>query len=276
MSIPDEVKQLARAQKKIEACWVLRRETGMGLAEAKQIVDTIAAGGEVQLPTPAPSLPIGETREQRIRRQLDAISGTGGAGVLNEQEIGKLLEILLEDENLLALAKGTYDHCNGVLVATKKRVLFMNREIADGPSVEEFPLDQIYLVHHKARQLSPSVNKLMSAFGITPVWGNLPVTSSIKFFMSDYQRAEFTNMEEDAARSFAKALTGHVRYRRDEYGKLGPWDELEQLEALYDNGVISGQEFADGKRKIEDQIQQQGGRHSKGKEKKTKYPLSDE
>lgn len=99
-----------------------------------------------------------ETRVQLIRRQLEDISGEGSADVLTRQEIAKLLEVLLEDENLLALAKGTFENCSGALVATKKRLLFMNRETADEPSVQEFPFDQIYLVHLKARQLPASVN----------------------------------------------------------------------------------------------------------------------
>lgn len=159
MMISDKVKQLARAggkNKKLAAIRALRKATGMDLASVREIVETLAAGGEVQLETPAPTSPIGETREQKMRRQLEAISGVEGAGVLNDQEIGKLLEILQEDEDLLALAKGTYDRCSGVLVATQKRLLFMNRDMADGPRVKKFLLDLIYLVRHEAAFLSPT------------------------------------------------------------------------------------------------------------------------
>lgn len=265
MIIPDEVKRLARADEKIKACHALRQETYMGLSEAKQIIDIIAAGGEVQLPTPAPTAPIGETREQHVRRQLEGISDSRRADILADQEITKLLEILLEDENLLALANATFENCSGVLVATKKRLLFMSRETADGPDIQEFPFDQIYLVYLKARQLPLSLNNLMSAFGMTSAITNLPVTSSIKIFMPEFKRAEFTNMEQNAAKSMADVLKFQSKGQHGEYYELGPWDELEQLEALYSNGTISGPEFAAGKRKVQDQIKKQSGRHPKGK-----------
>ncbi len=249
MTISDEVKKLARARKKLEACWVLRRETGMGLAEAKLIVDTIAAGGEVQLPTTVPSQKTNETPEQCLRHQIETVGRHGGNATLNEQEIRKLQEILMEDEQLLALAKGRFEQCSGVLVATKKRLLFIGRESSDVPRFEEFPLDQIFLVHHKAGQLGQPVKKLFSALGMSPAFGNIEATSSIKIFMTEYRRAEFTDMEEDPARYFQTALIGHVRYRRGEYDTLGSWDELEQLEALWANGAISSEEFAKGERK---------------------------
>jgi hypothetical protein len=108
MIIPDEVKRLARAgkDKKIHAIQALRRATGMGLELAKEVVETFAGGGEVQLTTPASASLTEETREQRIQRQLEAIGRAGRASVLNDEEIGKLLEILQVDEDLLDLAQG--------------------------------------------------------------------------------------------------------------------------------------------------------------------------
>jgi hypothetical protein len=152
MIIPDEVKRLTCAgkDKKLDAIQALRRATGMDLALAKEVVETIAAGGEVQLATPPPAPPNEEAHEQHIQRQLKAIGRTESANVLNNEEIGRLLEILQVEEDLLDIAHGSYGNCSGVLVATQSRLLFMNREIIDAPHVEEFPLDSIYLVHHKA------------------------------------------------------------------------------------------------------------------------------
>jgi len=100
---------------------------------------------------------------------------------------------------------------------------------------------------------------------MTSVIANLPVTSSIKIFMSEFKRAEFTDMEENAAMSLADVLRFQAKGQREEYYELGPWDELEQLEALYANGAISTEEFAQGKRKLQNQIQQHSDRHTKGK-----------
>lgn len=257
MTIPDEVKKLARAQKRIEACWILRRETGLDLTEARLIVDTIAAGGEVQLPSTVPSPKTNETPEQCIRQQIETIGGHGGTATLNKQEIRKLREILRKDEKLLAFTKGNYEQNNGILLVTNKRLLFISREPSDVPSFEEFPLNQIFLVHHKAGQLRPSVKKLTSALAMSPASGNTEATSSIKLFMTEYRRAEFTDMEEDAARSVNTVLSGYVKYRLEDCDSLGPWDELEQWEALWANGAISNEELAEAKRKYQNEIRKE-------------------
>ena len=240
MIIPDEVKRLARAGEvsKIHVIALLRAKTGLGLAEAKAIVDTLAAGGEVQLAT-LDSSPSGETPEQKIQRQLEAICGTGGASVLKKEEIGKLLEIFAVDEDLLGLARGTYYNYSGVLVATQIRLLFMNEEMVDGSEVvEEFLLDNIYFAYHKA--------------GLQG--------SSIKIFMSGNDKAEFSNVEKDVAIAFVKALRPRIWFRCDEFDQLEARDQLEQVEVwYYEMGIISREELDDHKKKNLDRIARSGG-----------------
>lgn len=123
MKIPDEVKRLARAgqDKKIHAIHALRKATGLGLAEAKEIVETIAAGGEVQIATPAQETPSNQTREQRLRRQLEAIGRAGSVGFENmakpmkagiNPRTGKRLEIiyLLLDPVVRGIKTGKFFH----------------------------------------------------------------------------------------------------------------------------------------------------------------------
>jgi hypothetical protein len=245
MIIPDEVKRLARAgkDKKLQAIWALRRATGVGLALAKEIVETLAAGGEVQLATPAPASSSEDIRKQHFQQQLDAVDRARRAGVLNNEQIGKLLETLHGDEDVLDLAEGTYDNCIGVLVATQNRLLFLSEEMVDGLNVEEFLLDSIYLVHFKAGLHGPT----------------------IKIFMSGYNRAEFTSMKRDIAKSFAECLKARVMFRADELGQLGPLDHLEQIEAMYENGIISTEELVDHRQRILDEIQLQSGQQARGK-----------
>lgn len=262
MIIPDEVKQLARAgkDKKIQAIHLLRKATGISLKLAKEAVETIAAGGEVQLATPGAVPSSGETREERLQRQLEAFAKAGRVSVPNNEWTEKLLEVLQSDEDLLDLARGAKGDCSGILLTTQRRLLFLRVERSFGPACdrflkrfgispawgnveavpalaleEEFPLESIYLVYHRA--------------GLHE--------SSIKIFMSDFKRAEFTNMEKDSAMSFARDLQARVEIRYDEFGQLSPED---QVEALFDHGIISTEELADRKRKILKKIRQQTGR----------------
>jgi hypothetical protein len=230
MVIPDEVKRLARAGigEKINAIQVLRAATGIGLAYAKQIVETLAAGGEVELP---PEPVSNETRDQRVERQLRAICTDGRASVLTSDKIGTLLAILKEDEDVLDLVLAMHGSCEGVLIATQRRLVFIDQALANESTVEEFHLNSVSLVHRKA--------------GLTG--------DSIRIFMGGCSKAEFTNVEMDVAQSFAECVSKRATGRE----RFDPADELEHLEwleALYDSGALGTQEYEDRRRPVLDEL----------------------
>jgi len=263
MKIPDEVKQLARAgkDKKIHAIHALRKATGLGLAEAKEYVEIIAAGGEVQLSDPAPETPGNEAPGKCLEQQIAAMGRDARrSSIINKATVReKLLEILQANEDLLDLAQATYDDCSGVLVFTRNRLIFLSERMSFGTNVD----------------------KALKCFGITPVWGNMqavPVMelkaefplhsiyliylraglyeSSVKIFISGYNRAEFWNMNADAGKAIAEGLRELVEFRTAEIGDLGPEEHLEQREAEWQLGAISNEELAAFRRKILKQIRQ--------------------
>ncbi len=184
--------------------------------------------------------PVGESRKQRFRRQLETRVGTRTNPELNDDQIANLLSILQAEEDLLDLARAAYHDNRGLLVATLQRLLFVYSDAVTNSKVEEYLLDTIHLWRHKAG----------------------PLGSSVKIFMSDYQRAEFTDMHRDTARSFCESLEGqHLTFASSECGKLDASDEIEQLEALYENGVISTDELARDKQKILDRLRKRRSRH---------------
>ncbi len=241
MKIPDEVKKLARAgkDKKIYAIHALRRATRLGLAEAKQMIEIIAAGGDVELP-PDPPRPAGESREQRFRRQLETRVGTRANPKLNDDQIANLLRILQAEEDLLDLARATYDSNRGLLVATPQRLVFVCTDAVTNSKIEEFPLESIHLWRHLKDQLG----------------------SSLKIVMSNFRRAEFTDMSDEAAQSFYDSLEDRfLDVGSYDCGALGASDEIEQLEALYELCVIFSDELAAGKQKILRRWRKRRSRH---------------
>ena len=221
MPIPNEVKRLALAgiEKKVEAIQVLRRGTGMGLAEAKEIVEIIATGGYVELPNRASEL--GEAQARHIERKLAAIESMLNGGAVCK----RLWEILQADEELLDIAQGTHRSRPGLMILTKRRLLFIALAPPVPAKVAEFPLDSIHLVRCKAGSNA----------------------SSIKIWLIEFRRAEFTGMGREMAKSFAELLRFHTDLRIDELGKSGAKDYLEQLEALYENGIITAEELSEKK-----------------------------
>lgn len=230
MVIPDEVKRLARAGigEKINAIQVLRAATGICLAYAKEIVETLAAGGEVQLP---PEPVSNETRGQRVERQLRAICTDGRASVLTSDTISALLALLKDDEDVLGLTFAAYGSSDGVLIVTQKQLLFIDQAVDSEPTVAQYSLDNVCLVHHKV--------------GITG--------DSIQVFMGGCSKAEFTNVEKDLARSFAECISRRAT-GRDRFEPADEMEHLEWLQALYDSGALSKREYQDRRRPVLDEL----------------------
>lgn len=77
---------------------------------------------------------------EEVREQIGHMDG--GSKFLGRKEIKALPGILWEDESVERLIQGTYESGNGVLVATNKRLMFVDKGIAK-LRVEDFPYDKI-------------------------------------------------------------------------------------------------------------------------------------
>ena len=71
-----------------------------------------------------------------------------GATFWNGKEIKELPNILWKDETLEALIGGFYDGGNGVLAATNKRLIFIDKGLMWGLKVEDFPYDKISSIQY--------------------------------------------------------------------------------------------------------------------------------
>ena len=62
---------------------------------------------------------------------------------INRSEIKELPKILWEDEVIVDIVSGTYNQKNGILVATNKRLIFLEKGIFWGSTVEDFGYNKI-------------------------------------------------------------------------------------------------------------------------------------
>jgi hypothetical protein len=76
-----------------------------------------------------------------IKKQVSSLDGT--SMLLGRKEIKELPSILWEDECVEQIIQGTYNNGNGILVATNKRLVFVDKGIIFGLKVEDFPYDKI-------------------------------------------------------------------------------------------------------------------------------------
>jgi hypothetical protein len=229
MNIPDEVKRLALAGDKVRAIKALREVSGLSLKEALRVVEALAAGGEVQLGSPEPASRDDETKEQRVRRQVENLGRAGRPGILQKKEIAELPKILADDEDVLDLVQGSYGSGLGVLVATQKRLIFVDKGMLYGLKVEDFPLDKISSIQYDTGLLLGSITIFTS--------GN---------------KAEIKNVDKGLARTFAetaRSLIGNPNKGTTGVRPSGI-DELERLVALKEKGYLTEEEFTIKKRQI--------------------------
>ena len=84
---------------------------------------------------------------KEIKKQIQHLDGL--QQFLGRREIKELPRILWENECLENIIQGTYNDGNGVLVATNKRLIFVDKGFVVGLKVEDFPYDKISSIQYE-------------------------------------------------------------------------------------------------------------------------------
>ncbi|MDH6254020.1 hypothetical protein M2347_003747 [Chryseobacterium sp. H1D6B] len=148
------------------------------------------------------------------------------------REIKELPDILAENENIIYLVEGrnTANNNNGILVATDRRVIFVDKEFLYGLKVEAFPLDKINSLQYET----------------SLVLGIIKIHTSGKI-------VEINGVGKHYARQFCETVTDFMsRSKQEMTNNSEPTvlDQLEQLGKLKDNGVLTEEEFNEQKKKL--------------------------
>ena len=159
----------------------------------------------------------------------------GGSKVLARKEIKVLPDILWEDENVERLVQGTYENGNGVLVATNKRLMFVDKGITK-LRVEDFPYDKISSIQYKTGMMMGTIT--IFASGNKAEIKNVQKDRCKDF--ADYVRARSSASVEHASAPASAPATG-----QDDVVS-----QLERLAKLKEQGILSDEEFATQKQKI--------------------------
>jgi hypothetical protein len=174
--------------------------------------------------------------DQDIRKMLDRLPS--GGRFVGRREVNELPKILWDDEELIDVVEGFYNSGTGILVATQKRLLFVDKGMFGGLKVEDFPLDKI--------------SSLQYSTGL--------ILGEITVFTSG-NKAIIKNVEKGVVRTFTEGVRARI-----EAHKVSPQprpdaqsssvsaatltDELQRLGDLKSNGLLSDDEFAAAKKKL--------------------------
>lgn len=174
----------------------------------------------------------GETRQQQIEYQ---IKKCGANSFLNRKEVKELPHILWEDETVEKIVQGFYKSGTGILVASNKRLIFIDKGMLYGLAVEDFPYDKITSIQYKTGLVLGNIT--IFASGNNAVIDNIQ-KGEVKPF-AEYVRARITVISQHAS-----APPTPTPPQEDMISKL------ERLGVLREKGILSEEEFKEQKAKL--------------------------
>lgn len=177
---------------------------------------------------------------EEIKSQIQNIDGF--EAFLGRKEIKELPNILWHDERVDNIIQGTYNNGNGILVATNKRLVFVDKGLLFGLKVEDFPFDKISSIQYET--------------GI--IFGKLTIFTS-------GNKAVIDNVLKKKVRVFGDSVRARISSHKDtpstqatptqptnNTNKLDVVEQLERLAKLKETGILTEEEFLAQKKKILD------------------------
>jgi len=172
------------------------------------------------------------SKEDAIQEALKNVDGI--SKFMSKKEIKELPSILWEDELPEALATGTYGTRKGIVVATNRRAVFIDKGLMS-LTVEDFPYDRISSIEYHTGML----------------WGSITIYTS-------GNKAEIKQVPKDQVRPFAEYLRARVSAPSTTTPAPTPSapdrvSQLERLASLKQQGILNDEEFEEEKRKVLEQ-----------------------
>lgn len=171
---------------------------------------------------------------EQVKEKVKNLDGC--SRFIGKWEINELPKILCEDEDILRLSDGVYNQGLGIVVATNKRVLFLNKGILSS-QIEDFGYNKISSIQ---------CNKgLALASLVIYTAGNKAVIDSMgkedAQYFADCIRARISQGDS----------TSQIQQNGTPVGNTDDVvSKLERLAKLKEQGILTDEEFAQQKAKI--------------------------
>ncbi|MBB6370262.1 PH domain-containing protein [Chryseobacterium shigense] len=174
-----------------------------------------------------------KSRLDEIKDELEALDIN--PTIFARKEIRALPEVLSENERIVYLVEGRNKLTNHhiILVATERRLIFVDKEFMYGLKVEDFSYDKVSSIQYE--------KSLMLA--------------SIDIHISD-NILEIDNVGKYYAELFCEKVRDFMAQPKENFQiKSEPTvlDKLEQLGRLKESGILSEEEFTEQKRRLLDE-----------------------
>lgn len=204
---------------------LLKHIESRGLTEKISIVDKFASKNP---------------RLEEIKSQFSHMSGMDK--FLARGEIKELTKILWEDEKVEHAIEGSYHQGRGLLIATNKRLIFVDKGFIYGLKVEDFPYDKITSIQYKTGLMWGEITIFASGNKavITETWKKETQN------FSEYVRARISSVKEHASHK-------EILMQNDGspvYGDEDLLNKIKKLAELKEQGILTQEEFETKKKEL--------------------------
>ena len=176
---------------------------------------------------------------EAVKEQLTNLDAA--STLLGRREIKDLPNILWDDEPVIGAVQGLYGGGNGLLVATDRRLIFIDRKmLGDRVKVEDFPYNKVSSIQYELKIMSAKIT-IFASGNKAEIEQVMPKGQARNF--CENVRHRIDGEAEDAATESADP-TNQGGY----YGDV--LASLERLGKLHENGVLDDDEFKAEKQKI--------------------------
>jgi len=159
---------------------------------------------------------------------------------LGRREIKELPNILWTDETVENVIQGTYNNGNGILVATNRRLVFVDKGILFGLKVEDFSYDKISSIQYETGIFFGKLTIFTS--GNKAVVDNV-IKAKVRVF-GDWVRARISAPKEKAVQE------SPTHSQNNTQDNVNIADQLERLAKLKEKGFLTEDEFTSQKKKL--------------------------
>jgi hypothetical protein len=173
-----------------------------------------------------------------VKSQIEHLPG--GKGFLGRKEVKQLPGILWEDERCENIIRGFYARGTGILVATNKRLVFVDKGMAS-LRVEDFPYGKITSIQYRLGFAGGTLT--IFASGNKAEIEHVPKEQCKAF--GDFVRARITGVTDHASAPVAEPPQVAAAMSGDDVV-----DKLERLGKLKEQGILTDDEFQAQKQRI--------------------------
>jgi len=171
------------------------------------------------------------------------VKNLGGLeGFLGRKEVKELPNILWADENVENIIQGTYNNGNGILVATNRRLVFVDKGILFGLKVEDFAYDKISSIQYETGILLGKLTIFTS--GNKAIIDNIN-KAKVRVF-GDAVRAKISAPRKEPLTQTVVQVQAPSQVNNN--GSV--LEQLERLAKLKEQGFLTEEEFAGQKKRL--------------------------